>query len=391
VRPVNGALRLAYAVLGGKVRGKETRGSEMGPASLRWAIAALALMMTTLLSLAPAHAIDKTPELQAVIDGAKKEGTLTLSYAENILGGSLGARVARAGIADMFGVSLDVQFTPGPSFAPMASKLYTEMQAGQKASTDVYNGTAVQIYPYIDRGLFRKVDWVKLYPGRITPEIAEEDGRALRVITALQGVLYNKRVAPEFGKVVTMADLLKPEYKGKLFTTPYLAGFDVLVADGVWGYAKTADYIGKLSPQIGGLVPCAATDRIAAGEVPALAIDCAGAEQNLPKYRDVLAHVIVHDAAARRYNYLCIPMNAAHPDAAILFALYLSSPEGQKAVPLDLFGVDLDSYPETSTHARVVAAEKQGVKFTDVTVAWWGSHKNIDGDLKKLIAQIERH
>jgi ABC-type Fe3+ transport system substrate-binding protein len=353
-------------------------------------IAALA-MMSAILPFHPVHAADQPPELKAVIDGAMKEGALTLSYAENILGGTQGSRVARDGIKKMFGVSLDVNFTPGPSFAPMASKIYTEMQAGEKASTDVYYGTAVQIYPYIDRGLFRKIDWVKLYPDRIKPEFAEEDGRALRVVTALQGVLYNKRVAPEFGKVVMMNDLLKPEYKGKLFTTPYLAGFDVLVADGVWGFQKTSDYIGKLSAQIGGLAPCAATDRIAAGEVPALAIDCAGAEQNLPRYRDVLAHVIVHDAAARRYNYICIPENAAHPNAAILMALYVSSPEGQRAIPYDLFGVDLDDYPETQTHARVAALESQGVKFEDVTVAWWGSHKNIDGDLKKLIAQIQRH
>jgi hypothetical protein len=338
----------------------------------------------------PATAADTPPELKAVIDGATKEGALTLSYAENIMGGTQGAQVAAAGIKKMFGVSLDVSFTPGPSFAPMASKLYTEMQAGQKASTDVYNGTAVQVYPFLQRNLFRKIAWTKLYPGRITPKIAEADGRALRVVTALPGVLYSARTAPEFGKVVVMNDLLKPEYKGKLFTTPYLAGFDVLVADSVWGYAKTSAFIDKLSAQIGGLAPCAATDRIAAGEVPALAIDCAGSEQNLPRYRGALGHTIIHDAAARRYNYLCIPENAAHPNAGILFALYASSPEGQKAIPLDLFGIDLDDYPETQTHERVVALEKQGVKFQDVTVDWWGSQKNIEADLKKLIAQIAR-
>ncbi len=363
----------------------------MGLRARKRAIVAALAMMAAILPLHAARALEITPELKAVIDGAKKEGALTLSYAENILGGTQGSRVAHDGIEKMFGVSLDVNYTPGPSFAPMASKIYTEMQAGEKATSDVYYGTAVQIFPYIGRNLFRKIDWVKLYPGRIEPKFAEEDGRALRVVTALQGVLYNKRVAPEFGKVVTMADLLKPEYKGKLFTTPYLAGFDVLVADGVWGFAKTSDYIGKLSDQIGGLAPCAATDRIAAGEVPALAIDCAGAEQNLPKYRDVLAHVIVRDAAARRYNYICVPANAAHPNAAILMALYVSSPEGQKAIPYDLFGVDLDDYPETQTHARVAALESQGVKFEDVTVAWWGSHPDIDDNLKKLIAQIQRH
>jgi ABC-type Fe3+ transport system substrate-binding protein len=354
------------------------------------AIVAAVALTVALLPLRHASAATVPPQLQAVVDGAKKEGALTLQYAENIMGGTQGSQVAQAGIKKMFGVSLDVRFAPGPSFAPMASKLYTEMQAGQKASTDVYNGTAVQIDPFLARGLFRKIDWTALYPGRITPQIAEADGRALRIITALPGVLYNKRVAPEFGKVTMMADLLRPEYKGKLFTTPYLAGFDVLVADSVWGYAKTEAFVAKLSAQVGGLVPCAASDRIASGEVPALAIDCAGSEQNLPKYRDVLGHVVIHDAAMRRYNYLCIPENAAHPNAGILFALYSSSPAGQKDLAFDLIGIDLDDYPETQSHARVTALEAQGVKFQDVTIEWWRSQKNIDSDLKKLTAQIVR-
>ena len=355
-------------------------------------VLALAMFAPSVLALAPsrAAAADMTPELKAVIAGAKKEGALTLSYAENIMGGTEGSRVAAVGIKKMFGVDLNVTFSPGPSFAPMATKLYTEMQADQKASTDVYNGTAVQVDPFLKRGLFRTIDWTKLLPGRITPEIAEADGRALRIVTALPGVLYNKKVAPEFGKAVTTADLLKPEYKGKLFTTPYLAGFDVLVAQSVWGYDRTKDYVSKLSAQVGGLIPCAAIDRIASGEVPALAIDCAGSEQNLPKYHNVLAHVILHDAAMRRYNYLCIPKNAAHPNAGILFALYASTPEGQKLILRDLYGADLDTYPETETHERVTALEKQGVKFQDVTIAWWDSQKNIAGDLKKLITMIRR-
>ena len=141
-----------------------------------------AVLATVFLLLRPAWAADAPTELKAVIDGAAKEGALSLQYAENIMGGTQGAQVAAAGIKKMFGVSLDVNFTPGPSFATMASKLYTEMQAGQKASTDVYNGTAVQVYPFLARGLFRKIEWTKLYPGRITPKIAEADGRALRIV-----------------------------------------------------------------------------------------------------------------------------------------------------------------------------------------------------------------
>ncbi len=336
----------------------------------------------------PAAALQISPALQKIIDAAKKEGALTLEYGGGILGTTEGARVAADGIKKMFGVDLKVTYTPGPSFAPMAARIFTEMQAHQPASTDLYYGTAVQIVPYLDRGLFRTVPWTELYPERITPKIVDGGGRALRIATGLPGVLYNKRAHPEFGKVVTTADLLKPEFKGQVYTEPYLAGFDVLVANSMWGYEKTAAYVHKFSTQIGGLLRCGEPDRIASGEVPALAIDCTGTEENVARFRNILGHAILHDAAMRRYDYVCIPTNAAHPDAGILFALYASSPEGQKQILLDLFGNDLDSYPESSTHATVAALEKQGVKFHDVTIQWWGAQNDIESNFRKLIKII---
>jgi len=93
----------------------------------------------------------------------------------------------------------------------------------------------------------------------------------------------------------------------------------------------------------------------------------------------------VHDAAMRRFDYLCVPTNAAHPNAAILFALYISSPEGQTKVLHDLFGSELDSYADTDTHRQITALEQQGVTFTNVTIAWWRTHEGVDEDLGKLI------
>jgi ABC-type Fe3+ transport system substrate-binding protein len=334
---------------------------------------------------APAETITISPALSKIVEGARQEGALTLQYGEAAMGGARGAPIAAAGIKAMFGVSLDVTYHPGPSFAPMATRLYTEMQANQTASTDVYVGTAVEISPFIERGLFRPIPWTDLDPGRITPEIAEAGGRVLRIVTGIPGVLYNKHVGADFANITVMDDLLKPEYKGRLDTEPYLSGFDVLVSSSVWGYDKTAAFVRKLSGQVAGLVRCGATDLVASGQIPAIAIDCGGAVENLPEYRDVIGHVIVHDAAMRRFNYVAIPTNAAHPNAGILLALYVSSPEGQRNIERDLYGTDLDTYPETQAHAEVAALEKQGVKFIDVTVDWWASQKNIDDDLKKLI------
>src|SRR5215469_84737 len=324
----------------------------------------LAACMTVLSAIAapPAHpqssGVPISPALANIIDGAKNEGALTLSYGANILGGAEGARVAHDGIKEMFGVDLDVNYYPGASFAPMASRLYTELQANQIASTDVFNATAFEITPYLDRGMFRHVAWLELYPGRITPDIVEADGRALRIVTKLPGVIYNKRLAPQFGVIASMHDLLKPEYRGKVYTEPYLAGFDVLVAKDVWGFDKTADFVRQFSQNVGGLVDCGATGRIASGEFPALALSCSGSVTHLDTYRDILAEVVLRDAAMRRFDYLCIPTHSAHPNAGVLFALFVSSPAGQTKILQNLFGETLDSYPDSPTHADIAALEK---------------------------------
>src|SRR5262249_57692316 len=95
---------------------------------------------------------------------------------------------------------------------------------------ELYGGTEMEIAAYQERGLFQGVDWARLAPARIKPDYVEGGGRALRFMTFLPGINYNVKAAPWVPQVASVADLLKPEYKGKFVTTPFLAGFDVLLA-----------------------------------------------------------------------------------------------------------------------------------------------------------------
>src|SRR3974390_3416197 len=104
--------------------------------------------------------------------------------------------------------------------------------------------------------------------------------------TLLPAILYNMRAAPWVKDVHTMADLLDGAYKGKFATTPYLAGFDVLLSDEMWGIEKSKDFVRRLSGQVSGFIICSSGDRIASGEIPALALDCDGNAQNTAKFRD---------------------------------------------------------------------------------------------------------
>lgn len=350
--------------------------------------AAVALLAT---SAAQAQSVAINPALAKVIEGAKKEGKLVLRHAPTVMGGPDGARIAEAGIKAEFGVDIPIEWSPGPAFGPLAAQLYQELQAGAPSSTDVYYATPVQIVPYMEKGMFQPVDWVELLPSEIKPAMVEADSEALRVATALPGIMYNPKLATWVPQINTTDDLLNPALKGKYVTTPFLGGFDVLLANDVWGVAKTTAFVQKFAQQIGGLLFCGGQDRIASGEFQALVIDCAGTWQNTLKYRDqgVLANRIIKDMAQRRYAYLTIMKNAPHPNAGILFTLYMLSQEGQEKIMWDYFGQDEDDLPYSHVHQQVQQLQAQGIKTIDVTMDWWRSHPGIEQAniaLAKLVA-----
>jgi ABC-type Fe3+ transport system substrate-binding protein len=339
---------------------------------------------------AASEAAEWSPALQQVIAGAKQEGKLIMSTAVNVAGGAEGMKAVEAGIASLFGVSLEMSWAPAPSFGPMVAKLNQEFQAGVPSSSDVDFAAAPHLGPYIDGNLFRKVDWHALWPERI-PANGFERERSLRFETFLPGILYNVKAAPWVKDIDVIADVLKPEYKGKFATTPYLSGFDALVAQSAWGKEKTAAFVARLAGQIGGVIACAGTDRIASGEVAALVIDCSGASPNIARYRGVLDVKVPRDIAMRRYVYMSIPSNAAHPNAAILAALYLVSPEGQHDVALTMDGIDEDDYPETWTHKRVAELHQEGAKFLDVDIGWWKTNPDADKDFNELVKILQKN
>lgn len=332
--------------------------------------------------VAHAQQVEINPALAKVIEAAKREGKLVLRSTTSVNGAAEGAKQAQEGIKRMFGVDLAVEWVPGPAFAPLAAALMQEKQGGQPASGDVFVATAIQITPYLDRGLYQQIDWAALMPSRIKPEFVEGDGKALRFMTFLPGINYNVKAAPWVPQIKGIEDVLKPDYKSKFVTTPFLAGFDVLLAHPNWGPKKTEDLVRKLSEQISGLLGCEGEDRLASGEIPALVIDCSGGSQNRLRFRGkgILDTHIVADVAQRRYAYMTVPAHAPHPNAAILYTLYLSSPEGQEKVVWDYYGWDLDLYPNSQAGKRVRDVEAQGIKFTDVNIDWWKTNQRIAKD-----------
>src|SRR3954449_8817865 len=347
--------------------------------------AALATAVT-LTGIMAASAQEMNAALKDLAAAANREGTLTLSWSGSTFAGIQGAARFQAAMNKYFGTNIRINFLPGADMARIINTLATEHSAGQKASVDIALGAAPQVVPVLKANYFESVDWKKYLPGRITDEMVESNGQLLRIVTGLSGATYNSALAPR--KPVTLEDFLKPAWKGKIASTPYSAGFDILLAEDVWGKDKTINYVRALSRQITGLIRCGEAERIATGEYLALVMDCTG--QDALQWQEKGAPVgqmMPLDAAQQRYYYFAVPKNAQHPNAAKLYALFTMTEEGQK-LAYDTWKTDLHFLPGSKMGKMVEDYKSRGVQFKEVTTAWYSQHPEIDSGKSELIKII---
>src|SRR5262249_23326902 len=356
-------------------------GSVSARTSIPSKIALSAALMVIGSAATPAQEINAA--LKELASAANREGALTLSWSGSTFAGIQGAARYQPARNKYFGTNIRINFVPGADMARIINTLATEYSAGQKASVDIALGAAPQVVPVLKANYFESVDWKKYLPNRITDEMVEQNGQLLRIVTGLSGATYNSALAPM--KPLTLEDFLKPAWKGKIASTPYSAGFDILLAEDVWGKEKTFTYVRALSQQITGLIRCGEAERIATGEYLALVMDCTGQDALQWKEKGApLEQMMPLDAAQQRYYYFAVPKNAQHPNAAKLYSIFLMTEEGQK-LSYETWKTDLHSFPGSKMGKMVDDYAKLGVKFKEVTVGWYNQHPEIDAGKSELI------
>ena len=341
------------------------------------------LTAVALLLLPAAPRAEPSPALAQVIAGAKQEGKLGLEWGPDILGGAAGAKAAVDGMNAMFGTSVTVRFTPGPSLPEVVNKIVISAGAGQNSPTDIAIGSDQHASTLAHRNVSVPVDWAALLPGRIEPSEIEADGRAIRIFTTMPGgIVYNTQLAPE--KPTKLVDLLRPEWKGRIASTPYAGSWELLGGSDVWG-ERAVTFAADLAHQIAGLMRCSDLERIASGEFLAYAMDCTGRSWVELKRRGApIAHVVPADFAAQRFYYFSLPKNAASPNAAKLFVAYLETSEGQALIWKHI-DTDLHTYPDSHLAPEIRAYEKEGIVFHPFTIKWHDEHPEGQEVLRKAV------
>jgi iron(III) transport system substrate-binding protein len=324
-------------------------------ASVAWALGACIL-----LAGAPrAAAADLSPALEKVVEAAKAEGAITLSWGE-LLGGTDGARRLEGLVNQRYGTTLAFTYTPGPSGPEIAARLAQEQAAKRPASTDVYAVSMTASNAH----LFLPVDWRELVPE--LPDAAMKfDRRGVAYATLLIGATYNTDLIPKDKAPQSLKDLLDPQWKGRIgvrISTTFMA---FLALPSVLGPAGSVDFFRKLGTQASGMIRCGNAERVASGEFPIFFPDCGDYEaRKAARDGAKVGHMIPSEGAGMAYFAAGIPNNSAHPNAAKLFIALLLSRAGQD-FEWDADGADYHGLPGSKIAAVMAKYQARGITFID--------------------------
>lgn len=313
------------------------------------------------------HAQQRSPELQELIKAAQAEGKLDVTWNQSTMDGARGLALMQKGLNSMFGTNIPFRFNPGGSMPATGNQIAMELSAGKTSHTDIQVSSARDMADLTyARKVFQTAPWQKYLPGRITDNIVEGDGAVVKLVSAIPSVAYNTQLVPYPPK--SLQDFLKPEWKGKIASTPYAANFDLLAA--TLGSEKALEYTEKLSNQLGGLGNCNQAEKLAAGEFAALVFECNA--HNVDKAAAAgapVAATFLDDFAAVTYFYIGVPKNAPNPNAAKLLVTFLMTPQGQQIV-WDTWNADLHYFPEAHSKKEIEALQAAGGKMTNVDIDW---------------------
>jgi ABC-type Fe3+ transport system substrate-binding protein len=346
------------------------RGDEMtGGLGITKLLAVGATLAFAAMLASPAAAFEHTAALDALAQSASKEGTLNTVWGGDSLGGGKGAAALQDAINHEFHIDIKIVFTPGPSMPQLSTRIIQEVKAGQPSSSDAYLGVAVNLPPMIAANVLDEVPWSSYLPG-ITQEMQTKNHDAVLAYTLFEGFTYNTQLIPENEVPHNLAGLFRPEWKGKLASTPYAAGFDELALKD--GDATVRPIVKKIAEWAGGLIRCGEYDRIASGEFLGLVLDCGQiAKQYMVENGGPDKLALLDDALGTELTYLAVPKTSAHPNLAKLLAVYVLTPDGQKII--DKYGGSTSHMvPGTPAYERAQSLAAHGlhlIVFTPDSIA----------------------
>ncbi|MDP2647589.1 MAG: extracellular solute-binding protein [Desulfobacterales bacterium] len=311
--------------------------------------------------------------LDPYIEGAKKEGSLTLGLT---LREKIDGKPAGVLYIDAFNKRypfLKVIFKRIGA-ARERERIMSEMTAGI-SEYDVATLSDTMINAVVEANLHRAFDWETLgvpkflvYPGNV--------GVFQR--TMVYGIAYNRKLVPdEVARTFTWETCTDPEWKGKsaLYVRPrYLEQFYM---EDVWGRDKTLDYAKRWianKPSVESSRSTAAS-KLAAG---AFHIFCGVARTNVKRLQEfgeskTIGVVYPEPVPVGNTDLIYVPSLTRHPNAAVLFMVWTGTKEAQNI----LDQIDFTGHPDFAGNEmsqvlkgkKIAYAPLKGSEKADVILA----------------------
>lgn len=226
----------------------------------------------------------------------------------------------------LYGTSIRITGTGGPSMSQMVTRLIQEKRAGQRPSTDLLYTSSRQRYQLQLAGVTDPVDW-KRYEPSIQSEELTRDSSGLVLFADRVGVVYNvNRIAPDMVPK-TIDDLADPKYRGKLSTTPYGTGLGEAIM--MFGHERVTKLVEGMRKNIVGFNGSTEFRPIITGEFPIFAFTASSAQALLEKEKGAPIDVAYPFQAYFLYS-VDVMKGAANPQASRLMILFLRTPKGQE-------------------------------------------------------------
>ncbi|MBI4322409.1 MAG: extracellular solute-binding protein [Chloroflexi bacterium] len=275
----------------------------------------------TAVSAAPApKAI--SPALAQVIEGAKKEGRVTVQLQSGVE-----AKLVREGIKKKYGVDLQIESQPSASYPAALAKALAEQKAGAVPSYDVLPLSDTTSVEAARANLAEKVDWEPLLAQGTPREMIQLDGYGVSVFNNHVGMVYNPKVVPPAESPKSFTDLGNPKWRGKIAAFNYANQY--LLYAFVRGVDRTlAEFRAfmKNSPPME--VYANGATRYMSGEYPIIF-------STSTYYLEAQKAGVPAEWASLDVSWVTTAMfhaikGAKNPNAAKLFIVFLASPEGHK-------------------------------------------------------------
>ncbi|MBI2847668.1 MAG: extracellular solute-binding protein [Chloroflexi bacterium] len=277
---------------------------------------------------APAPAPKANP-LAQIIEGATKEGQVFITATTDHAKAASIERL-RKEIREKYGADLKISVTYVEGQAGILATAIMEHKTGAVPTVDLQGVGGSYIPEGMKSGALERVDWKSLVPAGTPPEVIlqQPDLRgSIAYYSNMYGLLYNPDKVPAAEVPKKLSDLADPKWKGRLGIFNYASHWTrwtfVLGKDKTMATARS---IMKNKPLQGGFPDL--NNRYLIGEFDLAFMHNTYVLPNRAKGVPTAWRNL--DFIDAEDSVLAVRTRAAHPNAAKLVAVYLTSPEGAK-------------------------------------------------------------